>query len=53
MTDYKELFYQSQAEIAKTIEQLDKIKSDLIKCMQTCEEKVTSDDECNEISENN
>lgn len=44
MPDYKSLFEKSQAEIADTIEQLEKLTEKLINCMQDCENSILEDD---------
>lgn len=53
MTDYKELFYKSQAKIADIIDELDGISKLLRDFMDECEEKVISDEDKNiEINNN-
>ncbi|MCM1227239.1 MAG: hypothetical protein NC320_07420 [Clostridium sp.] len=47
MTDYKELFYKSQAKIADVIEELDGMSQLLKDFMNECEEKVISDEDKN------
>ncbi len=48
MTDYKALFYESQAKIAETISQLEVLTADLAACMQKCEEAVIESDNLTE-----
>ncbi len=50
MTDYKALFYKSQAKIADLQQQLEDLTSDLIAFMQKCEKSVVESDD---IEENN
>ncbi len=50
MTDYKELFYKSQAKIADLEEQFEALTSDLKAFMKNCEEAVVESDD---IEENN
>lgn len=40
MTTYKELFYNSQAEIANAIDNLENILESLKRCMQECEDEA-------------
>lgn len=42
MPNYKELYFQSQAALADAIDTLDKLREQLIRCMQQCEEEATS-----------
>ncbi len=45
MTDYKALFYKSQAEIADLKDQLDDLTNNLKEFMQNCEQSVMESDD--------
>lgn len=53
MSDYKALFYKSQAKIADLNEQLDKLTSDLKRFMQFCEEAIIESNDLETSAENN
>ncbi len=44
MSNYKKLFYESQAVVADTIEKLEFIINELKRHMQDCEEEVISEE---------
>ena len=46
MIDYKELFYESQAELADIAEELKRLVLKIESSMRTAEEKVISEDDC-------
>lgn len=52
MPNYEKMFYMSQAEIAKTIDILEKATAKLKECMRYCEHGVAEEDD-EDIENNN
>ncbi len=48
MLDYKELYFRSQAALAKAIETLEELAEELSWCMKSCEDAVISSEEAGE-----
>ncbi len=48
MTNYKELYFRSQAALAKAIETIEELAEELSWCMKSCEDAVISADEAGE-----